>query len=122
MDADFRGGADACQLSPAHLSGVIAVAASDDTDTRWPSSNYGSCVDLYAPGVDIVSAYYKTDTGTIKASGTSMSCPLVSGAVAQYLQLNPNASPNEVRLGACTALSCMKAEAAAKFSCTQCKA
>ena len=72
------------------------MAASDDTDTRWPYSNYGSCVDLYAPGVDIVSAYYTSTTATLKASGTSMACPLVSGAVAQYLQLDPTAGPTQV--------------------------
>ena len=67
------------------------------TDTRWDYSNYGKCVDIYAPGVAITSAMYYTPTSTLTASGTSMACPHVSGAVAQYLQLNPNAAAQEVR-------------------------
>ena len=88
--------ADACQLSPARLPAGITVAASDKTDTRWPNSNYGSCVDLYAPGVAVLSAMHTSDTATMTASGTSMSCPHVSGVAALYLQSNPTAQPNEV--------------------------
>ena len=89
--------ADACQLSPARLPAGITVAASDKTDTRWTSSNYGSCVDLYAPGVAVLSAMDTSDTATMTASGTSMACPHVSGVAALYLQSNPTAQPNEVR-------------------------
>lgn len=89
--------ADACQLSPARLPAGITVAASDKTDTRWSSSNYGSCVDLYAPGVAVLSAMDTSDTATMTASGTSMACPHVSGVAALYLQSNPTAQPNEVR-------------------------
>ena len=92
----FGAAADACLLSPGHLPPVITVAASDNTDTRWSYSNYGTCVDLYAPGVNILSAMYTTPTATLVASGTSMACPLASGAVAQYLQLDPTASPAQV--------------------------
>ena len=89
--------ADACQLSPARLPAGITVAASDKTDTRWTSSNYGSCVDLYAPGVSVLSAMDTSNTATMTASGTSMACPHVSGVAALYLQSNPTAQPNEVK-------------------------
>ncbi len=52
----FLCGADACDLSPARLPQCVTVAATDVSDTRWSGSNYGSCVDLYAPGVAITSA------------------------------------------------------------------
>lgn len=74
------------------------MAASDKTDTRWASSNYGSCVDLYGPGVAVTSAMDTSDTATMSASGTSMACPHVSGVLALYLQDNPTALPAEVSL------------------------
>lgn len=80
-------GADACLLSPARIPQSITVAAIDMTDTRWSESNYGTCVDLYAPGVDITSAMFTSPTATISASGTSMAAPHVSGIAAQYLQV-----------------------------------
>ena len=89
--------ADACQLSPARVSTALTVAASDTTDTRWASSNYGSCVDLYSPGVNILSAMDTSNTATITATGTSMATPMVSGVAALYLQDNPTASAAEVR-------------------------
>lgn len=87
---------DACQLSPARVSTALTVAASDVTDTRWASSNYGSCVDLYSPGVNILSAMDTSNTATITATGTSMATPIVSGVAALYLQDNPTASAAEV--------------------------
>jgi len=96
--------ADACLLSPAHVPQCIAVAASDETDARWADSNYGSCVDLYAPGVDITSAMFTSATATIVASGTSMACPMVSGVAAQYLQVRAQGS-GRLRVKARSAVS-----------------
>ena len=73
---------DACNVSPASAPGTITVAASDRTDTRASFSNYGGCVDIYAPGVSITSAWINSGTNTI--SGTSMASPHVAGVGALY--------------------------------------
>ncbi len=73
---------NACNVSPASASGVITVAASDKTDTRASFSNYGSCVETYAPGVSVTSAW--PDGGTRTVSGTSMASPHVAGVMALY--------------------------------------
>ncbi len=74
--------ANACNSSPASASGTLTVAASDRTDTRASFSNYGSCVDVYAPGVSITSTWLNGGTNTI--SGTSMASPHVAGVGALY--------------------------------------
>jgi subtilisin family serine protease len=71
---------NACNVSPASASAVYTTAASDRTDTRASFSNYGSCVDAYAPGVSITSAWLNSGTNTI--SGTSMASPHVAGVAA----------------------------------------
>ena len=90
--------ADACQVSPANLTAAITVAASDRPDAPRASSSYGSCVDLYAPGVQVTSATATSDSATTTADGTSMACSHAAGVVALYLQDNPTATPAEVRL------------------------
>ncbi|HVK27940.1 MAG TPA: S8 family peptidase, partial [Nocardioides sp.] len=85
---------DACKTSPARVPGVLTVAASDRTDARATFSNWGTCVDLFAPGVDITSDWKGSATRTI--SGTSMATPHVVGAAAVYLDAHPSASPATV--------------------------
>jgi subtilisin family serine protease len=76
--------ANACNTSPASAPAVTTVAASTSTDARASYSNYGSCVDLYAPGSSIRSAWYTSTTATNTISGTSMASPHVAGVAALY--------------------------------------
>ncbi|TWH04959.1 subtilisin family serine protease [Nocardioides sp. J9] len=85
---------DACSKSPARVPAALTVAASDRNDARASFSNRGTCVDLFAPGVDITSAWLSNGNRTI--SGTSMASPHVAGAAALYLQSHPSASPSAV--------------------------
>jgi subtilisin family serine protease len=86
---------DACKYSPARVAAAMTVGATDITDTKTSFSNYGSCVDWFAPGNAITSAWLNGGTNTI--SGTSMASPHTAGVAALYLQLNPGASPATVR-------------------------
>ncbi|MFR9675582.1 S8 family peptidase [Streptomyces sp. TR06-5] len=86
---------DACDSSPARVPAAITVGATDREDQRASFSNYGTCVDLFAPGVDIVSAW--NDGGSDTLSGTSMATPHVTGAAALYLSQHPSAGPAQVR-------------------------
>lgn len=92
-----NGSMDACKMSPGHLPQVITVGAVGATDARMSWSNYGSCVDLFAPGDHIRSSDYYSDVSTAMMAGTSMAAPHVSGVAALYLQLHPSASPAEVQ-------------------------
>lgn len=89
-------GKDACTVSPPALPAAFVVAATGSTDARPAWSNFGSCVDMFAPGVSIRSAWYTADTHTSTVSGTSMAAPHVAGVVAKYLELHPSATPSAV--------------------------
>lgn len=88
--------ADACNYSPASAPAAITVGSSTSTDAQSSFSNYGSCLDIYAPGSSIYSAMSADDNAMGVASGTSMASPHVAGAAAQYLQTNPGATPSDV--------------------------
>jgi subtilisin family serine protease len=88
---------DACTASPASTAEAITVAASTSTDARASFSNFGACVDLFAPGARIVSAYHTSNTATANLSGTSMSAPHVAGVAAILLQHRPAISPQALR-------------------------
>lgn len=80
---------DACSGSPSGAEGVMTVAASDDSDNSADFTNFGDCVEIYAPGVDITSAWIGGGTNTI--SGTSMATPHVVGVAALYKAANGDA-------------------------------
>lgn len=88
--------ADACTKSPARVPAAITVAASDSADAQASFSNFGSCVDLYAPGVNVTSAANTSSTATATYSGTSMASPHVAGAAALFLSESTSANPAEV--------------------------
>lgn len=87
---------DACSSSPSRVSKAITVAATDSTDTRASYSNYGSCVDIFAPGSQINSSWIGSNTATKVLNGTSMATPHVVGVVAEMLQSTPTATPQTI--------------------------
>jgi subtilisin family serine protease len=89
--------ANACNSSPSRVTEAITVGATTSGDARASFSNYGTCLDIFAPGASITSAWYSSNTATNTISGTSMAAPHVAGAAALYLGLHPGSSPTTVR-------------------------
>jgi subtilisin family serine protease len=88
---------NACNSSPARAANAITVGSTTSTDARSSFSNFGSCLDLFAPGSGILSAWIGSTTATRTISGTSMASPHVAGVAALYKQANPGASASTVR-------------------------
>jgi subtilisin family serine protease len=88
---------DACGTSPARVGPAITVSATNSSDQKASFANYGNCVDLFAPGVGVVSSVNSSDTATDSFSGTSMAAPHVAGAAAMYLEAHRTAGSGTVR-------------------------
>lgn len=89
--------ANACNSSPARAANAITTGSTTSTDARSSFSNFGTCLDIFAPGSGITSAWSTSNTATRTISGTSMASPHVAGVAALYKQANPSASPTTVR-------------------------
>ncbi|TDR22622.1 S8 family peptidase [Marinicella litoralis] len=88
---------NACNYSPARAASAVTVGSTASNDARSSFSNYGTCLDIYAPGSSITSTWSTSNTATNTISGTSMAAPHVAGVAALYLDDNPNASPAQVQ-------------------------
>ena len=88
---------DACTRSPARVAAAITVGATTSSDYRASYSNWGTCLDIFAPGSSITSAWHTSDSATNTISGTSMASPHVCGVTALYLQAFPGSSPSTIR-------------------------
>lgn len=88
---------NACNVSPARVTEAMTISATTNADGKASWANFGNCVDWFAPGVGITSAWYTSNTATNTISGTSMATPHTAGVAALYLQSSPSASPATVR-------------------------
>lgn len=86
----------ACTKSPASTPSAITVGSTTNSDSRSSFSNFGDCVDIFAPGSNITAAWHTSDSATNTISGTSMASPHVAGAVALFLANNPGATTGDV--------------------------
>ncbi len=91
--------ANACNSSPARVAEAITVGSTTTADARSSFSNYGTCLDIFAPGSSITSAWHTSDTATNTISGTSMASPHVAGAAAMFVARNGSSAPQAVRDG-----------------------
>jgi len=89
--------ADGCSSMPAFVPSALSVGSTDERNVRSTFSNAGACVDIWAPGTNIISMDFKSNTGTKSMSGTSMATPHVSGAAALLLENNPRKDPAWVK-------------------------
>merc|ERR1719469_549631 len=87
---------DTCTMTYGFIPSAISVGATDSNDQRASFSNWGTCNDIYAPGVSIVGAWNNADDGVRTISGTSMATPVVAGAAALLLEQDPTRSPAKV--------------------------
>src|SRR6185295_672338 len=90
---------DACTSSPARVASAITVGSTTTTDARSSFSNFGTCLDIFAPGSGITSSWNTSDTATNTISGTSMATPHVAGVAALYRQLNLTQNQTQVAQG-----------------------
>jgi subtilisin family serine protease len=90
---------NACNYSPARVPEAVTVGATTSSDAKTSWSNYGSCVDWFAPGASITSAWFRNDNQTNTISGTSMAAPHVAGAAALFLESSASSTPTQVRDG-----------------------
>ncbi|MGB0514198.1 MAG: S8 family peptidase, partial [Wenzhouxiangellaceae bacterium] len=87
---------NACNVSPARAAAAYTVGSTTSSDSRSSFSNFGTCVDIFAPGSSITAAWSTSNSATNTISGTSMASPHVAGAAALYLSANPSAAPSAV--------------------------